>query len=683
MSKIPGSLPITGFIGTTFAADTYPTHIDELGKGGYRSVANIQARDAISVERRSIGMMCYVVSETKAYQLIGGLGNEFWKEFEAIPPLGVFDVAGVTYPEIFVGTASGKPEASQAFGYALIDLAFLNARFLTGNFIMGDAPVQATYPGAQFIANLTDGLLAKTGSALRSAESGVDFVDIQAQLCYESAIPVWLANENKTLTSSRLRIIDGNFDDGDDLQGVRNLTAKGGLIARSAITSNDSVFGLNNLGTREVKIYDRIDQGAGRLTRSVNFISAYNLAGNVNFYLPETPSSLGKVLADVGETILDDGRIFRKLDFVDVASNAAKYIIQEPNANLPNSQALSTLGLGLIKNTVGGVLAQAIGGVDYTTPLALEEETTARIEADSVLEGSIATVAAETQAQITAITGYGSLALLTEFLVDIGWSTGYSEYLWSKYRPLRTYNTYADTDKYDKDGGNLWFDASHVGSAGAFKPGLRITSWDSSVVFDNDLFPVSMGLFGYRKQLGVTSVQDGIVWQSYFENNSSSPHYRFPKNFGMYHVGHDEGSIGWNRQERLLMEYRYYDDKFYFEKKTEFKEIVKFSASATGMSIGNTAQRPRLVDLVAGLTRINTDTITPSPDPTQFVDVLGTLNQINVVQDVHNFTVSLADNVKLPGSSYTKIAVGNDNEKPDFNIREPGMIRYNSQLVTI
>jgi hypothetical protein len=627
--------------------------------------------------------MCYVVSESKAYQLIGGLGNEFWKEFEAIPPLGTFNIGPINYPEIFIGTDSGKPVASQRFGYALLNIDALDARLIGGNFIMGNAPVQGSWPGAQFLANLPDGVLAKTGSALRSAESGIDFVDIQAQLCYESAIPVWLANENKTLTSSRLKIIDGNFDDGDDLQGIRNLTAKGGVIARSAITSNDSVFGLNNLGTREVKIYDRIDQGAGRLTRSVNFISAYNLAGNVNFYLPETESSLGQVLADVGETILDDGRIFRKLDFVDVASNAAKYIIQEPNVNLPNAQALSTLGLGLVKTTANGVLARAIAGTDYVTPLALEEETTARIEADSVLEGSIATVAAETQAQITAITGYGSLALLTEFLVDIGWSTGYSEYLWSKYRPLRTYNTYADTDKYDKDGGNIWYDAKHLGAAGAFKPGLRITSWDSSTVFSNDLFPVSMGLFGYRKQLGVTSVQDGIVWQSYFENNSSSPHYRFPKNFGMYHVGHDEGSIGWNRQERLLMEYRYYDDKFYFEKKTEFKEIVKFSASATGMSIGNTAQRPKLADLYAGLTRINTDIIAPTPDPSEFVDVLGTPNQINVVQDVHNFTVSLADNVKLPGNSYTKIAVGNDLQKPDFAIREPGMIRYNSQLITI
>jgi len=682
MSKIPGSLPITGFIGTTFAADTYPTHIDELGKGGYRSVANIEARDAISAERRSIGMMCYVVSESKAYQLIGGLGNEFWKEFEAIPPLGTFNIGPINYPEIFIGTDSGKPVASQRFGYALLNIDALDARLIGGNFIMGNAPIQGSWPGAQFLANLPDGLLAKTGSRLRQPESGVDFVDINRQLCYEYAIPVWLTDNNKTLTSSRLRVIDGNFDDGDDLQGIRNLIVKGAVIARSAVTSTDSVFGLNNIGTREVKIYDRIDQGAGRLTRSVNFISAYNLAGNVNFYLPETESSLGQVLADVGE-IIEDGRTFRKLDFVNVASNAAKYIIQQPNENLPNAQALDSLGLGLIKTTAGGVLAQAIAGTDYVTPLALEEETTARIEGDSVLEGSIATVAAETQAQITAITGYGSLALLTEFLVNLGWTTGYSEYLWNKYRPILSSNSYADTDKTDKVGGKIGFDASHLGNAGAFKPGVRVISYDSSSVFANDLFPVSMGLFGRRDQLGVTSVQDGIVWQSYFENNSSSPHYRFPKNFGMYHVGHDEGSIGWNRQERLLMEYRYYDDKFSFEKKTEFKEIVKFSASATGMSIGNTAQRPKLADLYAGLTRINTDIIAPTPDPSEFVDVLGTPNQINVVQDVHNFTVSLADNVKLPGNSYTKIAVGNDLQKPDFAIREPGMIRYNSQLITI
>jgi len=454
---------------------------------------------------------------------------------------------------------------------------------------------------------------------------------------------------------------------------------EGALIARAAVTSDDSVFGLNNIGTREVKVYDRDNVGAGRLTKSVNFIAAYSLASNVNFYLPETESSLGKVLADVGETVYD-GRIFRKLDFVDIASNAATYILQTANESLPNSQALDTLGSGILKVNAGGVLALAAGGTDYVTPTALEEETAARVEGDSALEASVVAVQGELQAQIAAITGYGSLALLTEFLVNLGWTTGYSEYLWAKYRPLRTYNTYGDTDNYSKDGGNIWYDASHIGAAGAFKPGLRITSWDSSMVFANDLFPVSMGLFGYRKQLGVISVQDGFVWQSYFENNSSSPHYRFPVNFGLYHVGHDEGSIGWNRQEVLLMEYRYYDDNFVFEKKAEFKEVVKFSANAIGFPVGNNANRPTGTNLVAGLIRINTDIITPSPDPSQFVDVLGTPNQIKVVQDVHNFTISFEDNVKFTGTGYIKIASGNNTQRPDISIREPGMIRFNSEL---
>ena len=674
-----GAIEITGYISPTSETDTYPTHIDKYGMGGYRSVGDIISRDSISDARRIEGMLVYVVSEGKLYQLKGGVTNSNWEEFASLPPLGVFNVAGINYPQIYTGTESGKPEVSDSFGYALIDILALNTRFLTANFIMGTAPIPATYPGAQFLSSLPDGVLAKTGSALREAVAGEDFVDIEAEACRSYGVPVWLANGIKSLTTSRLQVLDGDVEDGDDLQGIRNLTTKGGIIARAAITSNDSVFGLDNVGTREIKIYDRTDIGAGRLTRSVNFIAAYQLTTSVNFYLPETSSSVGQVLADVGETVYD-GRVFRRLEFVDIASNAATYILKTSNESLPNAQALDTLGSGILKVNAGGVLALAAGGTDYVTPTALEEETAARVEGDSALEASVVAVQGELQAQIAAITGYSSLALLTEFLVNLGWTTGYSEYLWAKYRPLRTYNTYGDTDNYSKDGGNIWYDASHIGAAGAFKPGVRITSWDSSMVFANDLFPVSMGLFGYRKQLGVISVQDGFVWQSYFENNSSSPHYRFPVNFGLYHVGHDEGSIGWNRQEVLLMEYRYYDDNFVFEKKAEFKEVVKFSANAVGVPVGNTANRPAGSSLYAGLFRINTDIITPSPDPSQFVDVLGTPNQIKVVQDVHNFTISFEDNVKFTGTGYIKIASGNNTQRPDISIREPGMIRFNSEL---
>jgi hypothetical protein len=576
-----GAIEITGYITPTSETDTYPTHIDVYGKGGYRVVSNLSSLNNIPLARRSEGMLVYVIDINKLYKLTGGIDDSNWEEFISLPPLGTFTIAGITYPKIYVGTESGVPEASESFGYALIDILALNARFLTGNFIMADALFKPSYPGAQFINDLTDGILAKTGKTLRTAESGVDYVNIvDRSLCIEGSISTWLHDNNKTLRNTRVKIIEGTAQDGDDIQGIRTLIANA-VISRGAITSDDSVFGLNNIGSRELRIYDR-QNGAGRLTKSVNFISAYNLISDVNFYLPENPSSLGKVLADVGETIYDN-RIFRKLDFVDIASNSAKYILQEANQSLPNAQALNLLGLGILKVNANGVLSLAISGTDYVSPIALEEETTARVEADTALETSIVAVQGELEAQITAITGFGSFALLTEFLANLGWTTGYSEYLWSKYRPLRTYNTYGDTDNYSKDGGNIWYDANHLGAAGSFKPGLRITSWDSSTVLANDLFPVSIGLFGYRNSLGQVGAQEGFVWQSYIENSNASANYRWPKNFGLYHVGHDDGAIGWNRKENLLMNYDYNSSSFSFEKKTVFKTDVVINYLNSGI----------------------------------------------------------------------------------------------------
>lgn len=44
----------------------------------------------------------------------------------------------------------------------------------------------------------------------------------------------------------------------------------------------------------------------------------------------------------------------------------SKYIIQQPDVNLPNSQALSSLSTGILKNTTGtGILSVAVPGVDY------------------------------------------------------------------------------------------------------------------------------------------------------------------------------------------------------------------------------------------------------------------------------------------------------------------------------
>ena len=61
-------------------ADTYPTHFDSLGSGGFVTVANITNRNALVLARRKVGMMVYVVSEDKVYQLKGGKEDDKWTE---------------------------------------------------------------------------------------------------------------------------------------------------------------------------------------------------------------------------------------------------------------------------------------------------------------------------------------------------------------------------------------------------------------------------------------------------------------------------------------------------------------------------------------------------------------------------------------------------------------------------
>lgn len=75
---ISGTTPITAPIAPTSAGDTYASHIAEYGKGGFMSVANVTARDAISTDRRTAGMHVHCITEDKTYELGAGLTNSDW-----------------------------------------------------------------------------------------------------------------------------------------------------------------------------------------------------------------------------------------------------------------------------------------------------------------------------------------------------------------------------------------------------------------------------------------------------------------------------------------------------------------------------------------------------------------------------------------------------------------------------
>jgi len=88
MAKYSGTIVLSGMISPTDTLDQYPTHEDTLGKGGYSSVVDLTARDAISTLRRKIGMMVFVEADEKTYQLKGGVTNSDWNEFSSGAPSG-------------------------------------------------------------------------------------------------------------------------------------------------------------------------------------------------------------------------------------------------------------------------------------------------------------------------------------------------------------------------------------------------------------------------------------------------------------------------------------------------------------------------------------------------------------------------------------------------------------------
>lgn len=70
MSAIPNSINVGAPIAPNDTTDTFALFDPIYVKGSLREVANIAARDDISIERLSVGMIVYVLSENKYFKLI-------------------------------------------------------------------------------------------------------------------------------------------------------------------------------------------------------------------------------------------------------------------------------------------------------------------------------------------------------------------------------------------------------------------------------------------------------------------------------------------------------------------------------------------------------------------------------------------------------------------------------------
>ncbi len=103
-----------------------------------------------------------------------------------LPSLQAAEIEGIGAYQVWVGTNEGRPEPS--YGVS-IELAILTAKFETGAFIMRNG-LFPSYPNAQFLTNLTDGLVKKiSGGYLAHAVVGEDYMGMNL-----SADKLWIGN---------------------------------------------------------------------------------------------------------------------------------------------------------------------------------------------------------------------------------------------------------------------------------------------------------------------------------------------------------------------------------------------------------------------------------------------------------------------------------------------------------
>lgn len=76
-APIPGTI-VAGPMTTGDTANTFATALTFEIQGSDKQEADIAARDAISADRRTEGMTCYVIGETNLYRLVGGIANANW-----------------------------------------------------------------------------------------------------------------------------------------------------------------------------------------------------------------------------------------------------------------------------------------------------------------------------------------------------------------------------------------------------------------------------------------------------------------------------------------------------------------------------------------------------------------------------------------------------------------------------
>jgi hypothetical protein len=407
-----GTLTLTGSLGVTSINDTYATHLDYLGFGGLRAVANNTERNAIPEQRRVFGMVVTTEDGSGTFILanvdMGGVDNDLnnnsnWKIFIPVDT-GITDLNGLTATTqtFATGTAGTDFAISSVTSTHTFNLPEASASN-TGKLTSTDWSAFSGKQNALSITNLTDvgtdGITITNGTGAVIGASPVTIAQAQSS-----------AVQNGYLSSTDWAAFDGK----QNALSITNLTSDSAQDGISISNGTDAVIGAVAVSVSQVSA----SASQNGYLSSSDWTSFTNKGtGSV------TSISAGTGLSTGGSPITTSGTV----SFSD--ANVAAWAASPSSANLlaamtdevgtgslvfntnPNFDALTlndTYGISF-GTTTGGYLGKATNqkiGFWNTTPVV---QPTTAITADTFVSG-VGTVLTDadtfggyTLAQIAAI----------------------------------------------------------------------------------------------------------------------------------------------------------------------------------------------------------------------------------------------------------------------------------------
>ena len=215
---------VLGKIVPNSVIDTYPTHVDSLGRGGFVAVSTWQERNSIPTPRRKAGMMVSVKSATvdSLYRLGVGLTNADWLPYS--PTVDVSGKANVNGGNNFTGTQSVQGSIFVNEG----SLEGINITPLEVNVAAGNEQTKIETTGT----TVTNGTLSSTlyngGLRLKDIESG-----------YVGTLT------NASLTASRNWTLP---DAPGTLARIEDLTDKASLSVNNEFYGENAFYNTINIG---------------------------------------------------------------------------------------------------------------------------------------------------------------------------------------------------------------------------------------------------------------------------------------------------------------------------------------------------------------------------------------------------------------------------------------------------